>query len=156
MLVVVGAGILAWRVPSANALSAAVHVPEKYTDVQAGERFYFEMEIKYPENPSRKDLRLEYNVLLNGEVVAQSKFLKAIETQASFMDYIVIPETASAGLYEIKVKISDYENLSEETSASFKVNAKSNQLLYYFLAILGAIILLGAFIAVEIKKLSKR
>ncbi|MCH7850130.1 MAG: hypothetical protein IH845_00620, partial [Nanoarchaeota archaeon] len=38
---------------SVSALSIVVHVPEKYVDVQAGERFYFEIEIKYPENPSR-------------------------------------------------------------------------------------------------------
>ena len=40
---------------SVSALDITLHVPEKYTDVQAGERFYFEIEIKYPENPSRKD-----------------------------------------------------------------------------------------------------
>jgi len=34
------------------ALSISVHVPEKYTDVEAGERFYFEIDVKYPENPN--------------------------------------------------------------------------------------------------------
>ena len=80
---------------SVSALSIVVHVPEKYTDVQAGERFYFEIGIEYPENPSRKDLRLNYEILTQeGEVIAQSKILKAIETQASFIDYILIPESA--------------------------------------------------------------
>ena len=76
---------------SVSALSIVVHVPEKYTDVVAGERFYFEIEIKYPENPSRKDLRLNYEIMKDNEVIAQAKVLKAIETQASFMDFIVIP-----------------------------------------------------------------
>ncbi len=72
-----------------SALSVIVHVPEKYTDVVAGERFYFEIEVKYPENPSRKDLRLNYEILKDNEIIAQAKVLKAIETQASFMDFIL-------------------------------------------------------------------
>ena len=98
---------------SVSALSIVVHVPEKYTDVIAGERFYFEIEVKYPENPSRKDLRLNYEIMKDGEVIAQSKVLKAVETQASFMDFIVIPESAEKGMHIIKVKIADYEDLNE-------------------------------------------
>lgn len=137
------------------ALSASVHVPEKYTDVLAGERFYFEVDIKYPENISRKDLRLEYNITKNGEIISQSKFLKAVETQASFMDYVVVPSSAEAGLYEIVVKISDYQNLDEQTSTSFNVVSKDNSMLYYFLILLGAIALFGVFVTVEIRRLSK-
>ena len=54
------------------ALSIVVHVPEKYTDVEVGERFYFELDIKYPENPSRKDLRLNYEIIEEGNIVAQA------------------------------------------------------------------------------------
>ena len=139
-----------------QALSVSVHVPEKYTEVMAGERFYFELEIRYPENPARKDLRLEYDITKNGEIVAQSKFLKAVETQASFMDYVVIPQSAQKGLYEIKVKISDYENLNEEASATFNVAAKDNSLMIYFFILLGAILALGGFIALEIRKVIKK
>ena len=137
------------------ALSASVHVPEKYTDVLAGERFYFEVDIKYPENISRKDLRLEYDITKNGEIISQSKFLKAVETQASFMDYVVVPSSAEAGLYEIVVRISDYQNLDEKTSTSFNVISKDNSMLYYFLILLGAIALFGVFVTVEIRRLSK-
>ena len=122
-----------FSVTSVSALSVVVHVPEKYTDVQAGERFYFEIEIKYPENPSRKDLRLNYEILKDDEVIAQSKVLKAIETQASFIDFIVIPESAEKGLHTIKVKIADYEELNEEIEASFHViPAGSSQIKLYF------------------------
>ncbi len=107
-----------------SALNIAVYVPEKYTDVEAGERFYFEIEIKYPENPRRKDLRLEYQILKDDEVIAQSQVLKAVETQASFVDFIVIPESAETGLHLINIKVSDYENLSEEVSASLQVIKK--------------------------------
>jgi hypothetical protein len=138
-----------------TALSADVHVPEKYTNVAAGDRFYFELEIKYPENPSRKDLRLEYDIEKNGEIIAQSKLLKAIETQASFMDYVVIPTSAESGMYTINVKITDYADLSEEASASFIVTAKNDYLLYYFLALFLAVVGFGVFISFEIARIKK-
>jgi hypothetical protein len=140
---------------SVLALSAVVHIPEKYTDVKAGERLYFELEIRYPENSSRKDLRLEYEIVKDGEVIATSKFLKAVETQASFMDYVVIPETASGGLHEIRVQVKDYETLSEEVSASFKVINKDNEFKIYFYIIVGMIVILGVVISWEINRLKK-
>lgn len=136
---------------SVSALSIAVHVPEKYTNVQAGGRFYFEIEIKYPENPSRKDLRLSYNILKGNELIAESKVLKAIETQASFMDFIVIPEDAKTGLYVIKVKITDYESLSKEVEASFHVtSANSDRIEIYFFILLGVVILVGILVVINI------
>ena len=136
---------------SISALSIVVHVPEKYTDVQAGERFYFEIEVKYPENPSRKDLRLNYEIINEeGNIVAQSKVLKAIETQASFIDFIVIPESAEKGLHIIKIGISDYESLSEEVEASFQVISSGGKLKLYFLILLGATILVGILVGINI------
>jgi len=140
-----------FSVTSVSALSIVVHVPEKYTDVQAGERFYFEIEIKYPENPSRKDLRLNYEILKDDEVIAQSKVLKAVENQASFIDFIVIPESAEKGLHIIKVKIADYGGLSEEIEASFHViPSGSIQIKLYFFILLGATILVGLLVVMNI------
>lgn len=134
-----------------SALSVVVHVPEKYTDVVAGERLYFEIEVKYPENPSRKDLRLNYEILKDDEVIAQSKVLKAIETQASFMDFVVIPESADSGLHIIKVKISDYGDLSEEIEASFHVTSgDGGQIRMYFFILLGVVVLVGILVVVDI------
>jgi len=134
-----------------SALSVAVHVPEKYTDVHAGERFYFEIEVKYPENPKRKDLRLGYEIKKDDEIIAHSKVLKAIETQASFMDFIVIPESAKTGLHVINVKVADYDNLSEEVSASFQVvGANQDQLKMYFLILLSVISFVGVLVVINI------
>ena len=139
------------NIASVPALSVVVHVPEKYTDVQAGERFYFEVEVKYPENPSRKDLTLNYEIIdEDNNLLAQSKVLKAIETQASFIDFIVIPESAEKGLHLIKVKISDYEDLSEEVSASFHVISTGGKIKIYFFILLGTIIFIGILIMVVI------
>ena len=141
-----------FSIVSVSALSIVVHVPEKYTDVQAGERFYFEIEVKYPENPSRKDLRLNYEIVdEENNVIAQSKVLKAIETQASFIDFIVIPESAEKGLHLIKISISDYEGLSEEVEASFHVISNaSDKIKLYFFILLGATILVGLLVVINI------
>lgn len=140
----------------ALALSAAVHVPEKYTQVEAGDRFYFEIEIKYPENPSRKDLRLVYQILKGGEIISESQVLKAVETQASFMDFIVIPEEAKKGSYSILVKIADYADLNERIEASFYVDDNNNQTKLFFFIILGAILFLGMVISWQISRLYKK
>ena len=99
-----------------------------------------------------KDLRLNYEILTqDGEVIAQSKVLKAVETQASFMDFIVIPESADSGMHIIKVKISDYEILSEEVEASFYVTSGSGgQIKMYFFILLGVVILVGVLVVINI------
>ncbi len=144
--------LVLFSLANVSALSLVAHVPEKYTDVVAGERFYFEVEVKYPENPSRKDLRLEYEILTgDGELVAQTKALKAVETQASFIDFIVIPESVEGGLHIINIKVKDYESLSEEVSASFHVKKSgSDSILIYLVIILGAIILVGILVVLSI------
>lgn len=135
----------------AHALSVEVYVPEKYTIVEAGERFYFQIDIKYPENPKRKDLRMIYQIKKGEELIAESKFLKAVETQASFMDFIVMPENVQKGLYFINVVVSDYENLREEISATFHIIAsKRKEIQTYFFIILGAIIIVAILISAQI------
>ncbi len=142
---------------SVSALSIVVHVPEKYLETMAGERFYFEVEIKYPENPSRKDLRLEYEIKKDDEVIAQSKVLKAVETQASFIDSIVIPENAKTGLHKINIKVSDYEDLSEEVFASFYViGDEGDQLRNYFFIIFGVIVFISFLAGVEVYLIKRK
>ena len=137
---------------SVSALSIVTHISEKYHEVAAGERFYFEIEVTYPENLQRKDLRLNYEILTqDGKIIAQSQVLKAIETQASFIDFIIIPESAKKGMHVIKIKISDYEGLSKEVETSFYVTPeKGEQIKIYFFILLGAIILTGGLVVLSI------
>ena len=129
---------------SVSAFGASVHVPEKYTSVSAGERFYFTLDIKYPENLERKDIILEYKIKDGEEIVAEAKVVKAVETQISFMDFIVIPENADSCNCNIVVKIKDYEGtLDEEVYTSFSVQSgETEKIIMYFFIILGAVILL--------------
>ncbi len=110
-----------------SAISITLNIPEKYSEVNAGERVYVETQVTYPENTQRKDLRIEYFVKdSSGKEVAYLKVLKAVETQASFMDSISIPESTPSGTYKIYGVILDYSVLNEEVAASFKITGKRN------------------------------
>lgn len=135
---------------TAAALSISTRIGDQYTEVIGGDRLYFEVEIKYPENPQRKDLRLTYELVQEDKVIANEKVLKAVETQASFIDYIVVPQSAKSGQGELRVTIEDYENLHKEVSASFRVLKGINQVQIYFFIILGAIALVTVLVIYQI------
>ena len=136
---------VAMNMPSfVYALSVSVSVPERYATVKAGERLYFELSIKYPENRVRKDLRLTYTLLHGESVLAQSKVLRAIETQASFIDYMVVPENVDMGLYTVRVMIEDYENLHKETETTFTVVPNVNKVARLF----GVLVLFGITVVI--------
>jgi len=136
-----------------SGLNLDVHVPEEYVDVVAGERLYFEIVIKYPENPFRKDLSLNYEVLTkDGHLVSQAKTLRAVETQASFVDFIVIPEVTHAGLYFIGVEVSEMNgNLIGDASGSFNVNSgDNNEVMTYLMMILVSVLVVGLLVVFDI------
>lgn len=141
-----------------SSLSLSVHVPEKYLDVVAGERIYFEINVKYPENPQRKDLRLRYEILdAQDNLITQTKTLKAVETQASFIDFLIVPENTEKGLYFINIIIEDYEDLSEEVSTSFNViGSLSTGIEPYFIVLISGILFLGILVVIFIFKLKKK
>jgi len=127
-----------------------VNIPEKYSEITAGEKVYFETEVKWPENTERKDLRLEYSITNSkDEEVAYLKVLKAIETQASFMDSISIPEGTLSGLHKIHLKITDYAGLEQEVAASFQITKESNGILNYLMIIVGLLILVVIIVTIE-------
>jgi uncharacterized protein (DUF58 family) len=139
-----------------QALSVGAHIPEKYSVVDAGERIYFELEIKYPENRARKDLRLHYELLEDGKVIAQAKVLKAVENQTSFVDYLVVPDFAEDGIHEMRIGVGDYEGLEEAVSASFQVRSTSSELRIYFLILLGVLVFFGIVISWEVYRIVKK
>ena len=85
-----------------SAMTVSVGIPDAFSQVQAGNKIYFETEIKWPENTGRKDLRIDYSILdKNKTEIAQLKVLRAIETQVSFMDGIAVPADALCPVLEI-------------------------------------------------------
>ena len=142
--------IIVFSLASVSALSITVNVPEKYNEVNAGERFYFEISVKYPENPTRIDLRLTYEVVdKNGEVIASAKALKAVETQASFIDFIVLPDEMDLGKHDIEISVRDYGDLDEKVGSSFNVTKnRVNQLFAIVYVLIGAVVFLAILIVI--------
>lgn len=135
---------------SAHALNIAARISDQSTEVSGGDRLYFEVEIKYPENPRRKDLRVEYQILEGGDIIASEKVLRAVETQASFLDYIVVPKSTKKGIHDLNVIITDYEGLHQEVSATFKVLKGIGEVGTYFFILLGAVLLVGILVSVQV------
>ena len=141
----------------ALAISATINIPKEYSQIKAGGDVYFETDIKWPENNGRKDLRIEYSVLdKDGNEVAYAKVLKAVETQASFMDFISIPESVQAGMYKINAKLSDYQNLNQEITTSFYVVDNLDPIIKYAIIFFGIIGLIGFVVVVELFLLIKK
>lgn len=140
----------------ASAFSLTTRIGDQSTEVKAGDRIYFDVEIKWPENGKRQDLRVEYQILDEGNIIASEKVLRAVETQASFLDYIVVPQNAPPGIKELNVVIETYDKkLSENISATFHVAKGENTLMIYFLILASAILLVVALVILQIVMISR-
>jgi tetrahydromethanopterin S-methyltransferase subunit F len=150
--------LVALALPSfVSAMTVTVGIPEKYSEVTAGEKVYFETEVKWPENVGRKDLRVEYSVKYkDGNEVAYLKVLKAIETQASFMDSISIPASTKPGMYRIEMKLGDYKDLDQNVAASFKVAKGGNNTQTILFIITGLLSVVIIFVTIELFVLMRR
>ena len=148
--------ILLLGLSSVSAISITANIPEKYQEVYPGDRLYFEIAVKYPENPTRVDLRLNYIIEKDGEVVTRAKALKAVETQASFLDYIIIPEGSPTSFHDLKIEVRDYGDLEEEVSTGFKLAERGlDRIAKYFFIIVGGMTFLGILIMIDIFRRKK-
>ena len=143
---------IAFVAPSiTNAMNVSVHIPEKYMHVKAGERLYFEIDVKYPENKIRKDLRIFYRILDGEKLITETKVLRAIETQASFMDFVVVPSKSSIGMHTLSVVIEDYENLHKEVSVTFNISPRIDKMMLWVGGtVFGVLLLIVILLVVQI------
>jgi hypothetical protein len=155
------ASVLLFLVLTANliyAMTIVINIPEKYSEVSPGEKVYFETEVKWPENTQRKDLRIEYTIKdRDSKTISYLKVLKAIETQASFMDSISIPESTKPGTYTIFLNVTDYGKLNQEVAASFNIVNKPIDLykIYFFVAFV-VICIMAVLMVIELFILIKK
>lgn len=147
----------------AGAINLAVRINDEYTQVIAGDRLSFEVDIKWPENSTRQDLRVEYQIIdpssddgYEGSVIASAKVLRAVETQTSYLDYIVVPENADSGKKVLKVVIEDYKDLNQEIFATFNVLKGANQIENYFYILIGAMGFVVILVVAELFVLSRK
>lgn len=134
-------------------LEASVFVPEKYQRVQAGEMLQFQTSIKNIARSGRHDVQLDYYIKKNEIVITHSRELKAVETQASFLASIKVPEETLPGIYEIEVQINE----EESALATFYVTSSDiGQIQTYLIVLIIAIIIVGVMIFWELHQLVGR
>lgn len=147
----------------AKALSLETRIADNYTEVQAGDKVFFDVEIKYPENTRRRDLRIEYQMFDGKTMIASENVLRAVETQASFIDYMMVPNDATVGMKTLNVVIKTYEPVDQggvenEISATFRVRRGAGGAYIYLSALLAAtgfVIILLIFQVVQFRRMIK-
>jgi len=132
------------------ALDLSVNILERYHNIRAGEAIYFEINVQEPERFGRHDISLEYKVKKANKVLVSFKELKAIETQASFIESIKIPDYAESGAYFLSVTIDE----SQIVEVSFNVrSAEEDRTPYYFLIIFTSMVVVGILVWFEIRRI---
>lgn len=134
-----------------SAFELSVIIPDKYQKVQAGETLQFQIAIKNIEEAGRHDIQLDYQ-LKKGDIILNSRReLKAVETQASFLSSIKVPEETPSGIYEIEVIINE----KEEASTNFNVkSSEMAQIKIYLIILIIAIVIVGGLISWELHRLA--
>ncbi len=141
----------------ASALSLETRIADNYTEVKAGDKVFFDVEIKYPENTRRRDLRIEYQMFDGNTIIARENVLRAVETQASFIDYMTVPSDAKGGMKTLNIFIQTYEpvdqgGVAEEISTTFMVKRGIGGLYLYFWLILAAMAVVILLIILQLIK----
>jgi len=143
----------------ASALTISFSIPSQYQEVRPGNPLYMQTEIKWPENTIKQDLTVEYSVKgqKSNEDIAYLKVLRAIDTQASFLDSILIPSGTKPGVYITYENISNSGNLSEQTAASFNVVQGDPDIFRTYLFVIGGVVgLISILVITELFILLKR
>lgn len=136
-------------VKSVLALNLVIHIPEKYLEVVAGNQLAFELNIKYPENYSQKDLHLTYQIKKDNQIISETKALKSIENQSSFMEYLPIPESAQVGTYTITNQIQDYETIDEQVSTNFRVIKNNTDFIKYIYILIITVVMVAILVTIQ-------
>ena len=134
-------------------LEVSVFVPEKYQRVQAGEMLQFQTSIKNIARSGRHDIQLDYFIKKNEITITNRRELKAVETQASFLASIKVPEETLPGIYNIEVQINE----EESALATFYVKSSEvGQIRTYLIILIIAIVLVGGMISWQLHRLTKK
>ncbi len=86
-------------------------------------------------------------------MIAFLEELKAIETQASFVKSIEVPENAETGIHSIVVTV----NYEDSAAASFYVRSvEEEHIEIYFLMLATVVLVVGVLIWIEVRKTGKK
>jgi len=111
---------------AANNFNLEIEIPSQYRDVFAGEKVHFTTKIINLGGQQRMDIILEYRIAREDEEISFKRETVAIETQASFVGNIVIPDKTKPGNYVLQVQIiGEGDRTLSEGKVSFNVSERA-------------------------------
>ena len=135
-----------------DGLEVSVIIPDKYQKVQPGEMIQFQITLKNIKAAGRHDIPLDYYIKKNEIILNHRREIKAIETQASFLSSIHVPEETLPGIYSVVVEIEN-----ERAESTFYVKSSDiSQIKFYLIVLIVAILVVGGLIVFELHRLKKR
>jgi uncharacterized membrane protein len=135
-----------------SALEVSTTILDSYHAVIPGEEVHFQVYLKNIQVAGRMDIRLDYQILEGDIIIASSRELKAVETQASFIARIRVPYETSSGVYTLKVTINGQES-STDTFTVKKERSAIDNIKYYILLLCVVVLAVGLMIWREIHKI---
>ncbi len=109
-----------------NNFNLEVEIAETHKTIHDGDHIWFTTKILNLGNENRKDITLEYEAISEeGVIVARKTETVAIETQASFVGSLKVPEKTSSGRYFLEVYL--VSNGLEEAKGSSSFNVEEEQ-----------------------------
>jgi hypothetical protein len=136
-------------VSAAQPFNIEIDLPDSYKDVASGTDVWFTIKLLNLANTQRVDVTLNYAILdSNGESIIHNSKTVAIETQASFVADLMVPDTVQPGDYTINVVVNS--SLGESSAkASLRVSTPHVNLLFYYIG--GGVVLIVLMIFIIIK-----
>ncbi|HYD02660.1 MAG TPA: hypothetical protein VEC16_00015 [Alphaproteobacteria bacterium] len=128
---------------SANPFNVEIELSDNYRNVNPGSEVWFTMFLLNLDNTQRLDVTLNYEVInsSNNKSIVHASKTVAVETQASFVASLNIPEDTPPGDYLLVVSVSS--SLGESSAkTSLKVFVPENDLKIYYYAAGGVVLLL--------------
>lgn len=98
-----------------------IDLPDEYENVVAGDKIWFATKIFNLVNKERIDIVLDYSLIDDAGAIINSKTeTVAIQTQASFVGTLNIPDSAHKGVYSLEIQI--VTKTGQAKTASVRIN----------------------------------
>jgi hypothetical protein len=137
-----------------------IEVPGEYLTVKPGTEIWFTTKILNLDNTGRMDVMLKYELAdkENNLIVEKSETV-AIETQASFVGSLNIPQQTKDGQYDLKVKMEAVDSApfeSKESQVTISVSKKNSNTKYIYMAIVLGVFIIMVIVAMIVTPKLKR
>lgn len=112
-----------------------IEIPQSYTTIGAGEQLWFTVKLLNLASTKRRDVTLVYAIIEEDKELFSKTETVAVETQASFVGSLHIPEHTQAGKHILRVTLNDVtlpDSVSSEISFNVKAGSTPRSRVYWY------------------------